>query len=262
MDLSTVEIIGGMRPLDGAAPFASASLIVRERGAPDVIGRISRYEEEGRAIVEPLTREEWRTLCAAEHAHELAEPVPVQMGARMWLLRQSFHGREVALAELRAEGVILDLRHDARTDTHVLVVRENDANRLRDGWARQAFERAEEQARVGRWERALVHAEQAYVVGRGPVAPHWALLALCYERVGRGKRAEGMIQVARRSHGAAFADDVVALRKTIEAQLAVLPPVIARTASGSRGSPFPEIRKAARRSQRDTLENLNRGKAA
>jgi hypothetical protein len=230
LDLHTVDCIGGMRPLTGTAPFASASLVVREREASHRIARVSRYEGETHAVGEPLTPEEWQTLCVSEHAHAFAEPVPIRAGACMWLLRQSFDGRDAALAELRAAGVSLELMYDGRTNTKALVVHENEANPLRDGWAGRAYGLALEQARLERWSRALALAEQAYVLGRGPIPSHWALLTLCYERVGQAKRAEGLVQVARRSHGEAMGDDVVALRGALEAELAGAAPLITASA--------------------------------
>lgn len=239
LNLHTVESIGGMRPLEGSAPFASASLVVREREAPYQIAQISRYEGEEHVIGEPLTPEEWQSLCAGDHAHAFAKPVPIQRGACMWLLRPSFDDRDAALAELRAAGVIIAFMYDGRTDAKVLVVRENEANPFRDGWAERAYALALEQARLGRWQRALALAEQVYVLGRGPIARHWALLALCYAKVDRPKRAEGMVQVARRSHGEAMADDVVALRSALEAELSIAAPGIADSAAA------PPVAKSA-----------------
>jgi hypothetical protein len=259
IDLQAVEIIGGMRPVDGTSPFASASLVVREREAPHRIARVSRYEGEQHAVGEPLNPEEWQALCSGDHAHAFAETVPIPMGACMWLLRESFNGRDAALAELRAAGVILHAMYDGRTDTKVLVVRENDANGLRDGWAEQAYTRAMEQGRLGRWERALTNAEHAYVLGRGPIARHWALLALCYERVGRPKRAEGMLQVARRSHGAAMADDVAALRRALEAELSTPAPTGAQLAAKAPGAaPIAKTRAGWRNDAREQAESYKR----
>ncbi len=219
LEIHRVEAIGGFRPLTGPSPFASASLVVRERSAHTSIVRISRYEGDTFLVGEPLTTEEWDGLCTSEQAHAFAKTVSVQAGATMWLLRPNFFGRDAAFSELRSRGVVQDEAYDGVTGTNVFVVREVEANPLRDGWADHAFERAREQAKLGRWESALAHAEQAYVLGRGPVTKHWALLALCYDRMGRAKRAQGMMDVARRSHGAAMADDMVALRKGLEEEL-------------------------------------------
>ena len=246
LEIDTLDCIGGMRPLDGGSPFDSASVVVADRSAPDRIARISRYEDPSHAVGEALTPDEWRALRAAGHAHKLPKAVPLRSGARMWLLSGAFEGRRVALSDLRAAGVLLDLQHDAASDTDIALVREMDANVLRDGWAKHAFGQAKEWAQRGKWERALSLAEQAWVLGRGPVAEHWALLALCYERVGRGKRAEGMAKVAKRSHGEVMARDMAELRKGLEVELD----------SGSRQSRFAAIRHEAKSSHRAALAGL------
>ncbi len=212
LEIQNLETIGGMRPLDGGSPFDSASIIVRDHRRPELLARITRYEGDDFAVGEALTLDEWRGLCAAGHAHELVAPVPLRGGARMWLLSRGFEDRSVALADLRSAGVLLHLHHDTRSDTDVALVHEASANALRDGWAKRAYDSAKKAARRGKWERALSLAEQAWVLGRGPVAEHWALLALCYQRVGRTKRAEGMLKVARRSHGEVLANDVEELQ--------------------------------------------------
>lgn len=258
LEIEMFDCIGGMRPLDGGSPFDSASVVVRERQPPGHIVRITRYEDEGHAAGEVLTPEEWQGLCAAGHAHAFAGPVPLRAGARMWILSRSFEWRTAALTELRAAGVLLDLRHDAPSDTDVALVRENDANALRDGWATQAYEQAKELAHLGRWPRVLSLAEQAWVLGRGPVAKHWALLALCYDRVGRKKRADGMVKVARRSHGAEMAGDVEEWRKALEAELgAPASPRVVKARSWRE-----ETRHQAQSHHHDSLQQLGLKDAA
>lgn len=201
-----VDFVGAMRPLAGAAPFAAAGLVGREREAPHRIVQLVRYDG-GEIVGEPLTPEDWRSLCDAGHAHAFAEPVAGEAGASLWVLRRNFDGREAAVAELRAAGAAIAEMDDGWT--RVLVVRESKANPIRDNWAHRAHERALAAAEQGQWQRSLPLAEQAYAVGRGPIAPHWALLALCYAMRGRSKRADGLVQVARRSHGQGFAAEVV-----------------------------------------------------
>lgn len=256
IDIDSFECIGGMRPLDGGSPFDSASLIVRDREAPERIARVMRYEDPRHAVGEPLTPQEWQALCEAEHAHAFASPVPLQFGARMWMLAPTFERRGPALQELRLAGVLLEAMHDLRTDADVLIVRENDANPLRDTWAEQAYERSMEEAHIGRWERALSLAEQAWVLGRGPIPKHWALLAVCYDRLGRHRRAEGMIQVALRSHGEAMAGDVRESRETIERALKAPGPAVHPTTRRAQGSWAKQMRLEAHEHKEDTLRHL------
>lgn len=248
LTIEMFECIGGMRPLDGGSPFDSASVVVRNREDHAAIAQVTRYSEPGEAEGKALTQSEWRALCEAGHAHALSLPVPLRAGMRMWLFSKAFEGRAAALPELRAAGVLLsEPVHDTSSDTDVLLVHEVSANRLRDGWAEAAYLRSREEAVIGKWDRALSLAEQAWVLGRGAVPKHWALLSLCYERVGRSKRAEGMIQVARRSHGEQMGRDVIDLRARFAEELPELAPRAA-----------PGVKKARRDWHEDAREH-NRG---
>ncbi len=254
LEMEKFECIGGLRPLDGGSPFDSTGLIVRDRETPEIIARVTRYGDQNEAIGEPLTKDEWQALCVGGHAHELRQPLPLRTGARMWLLSGSFEGRSVALGELRAAGVLLDdLVYDQRSDTYMVLVRELEANPLRDAWAEAAHKLAAEQARLGCWPRALSLAEQAWVLGRGAIPKHWALLALCYERVGRQKRADGMLQVARRSHGEQMARDMAECHRRFAEELpASGSPGLAKT----QGDWKLQIRKEASTSHRQSLEGI------
>ncbi len=244
LEIEKFECIGGMRPLDGGSPFDSASVIVRDREDPERIARVTSYLDQKEAIGEPLTADEWRALCVGGHAHELDQPVSLRAGARIWLLSRSFDGRSAALADLRNAAVLMnELAHDPDSDTHVVLVREVEANRLRDGWAERAHGQAREHATLGCWPRALALAEQAWVLGRGALPKHWALLALCYERVGRQKRASGMFQVARRSHGEQMARDMTTWRDRFAEEL----PAERGAASPGLARPKPEWRQETRR---------------
>ena len=100
------------------------------------------------------------------------------------------------------------------------------------------------------------------MLGRGAIPKHWALLALCYERVGRQKRADGMLQVARRSHGEQMARDMMQWRERLAADLPAAAstesPGLAKTNSDWRR----ETRDEARVHNQQSLQRIGQKSAA
>jgi hypothetical protein len=213
--VSECRIVGAMRPSEGAAPFARAGVVV-EREALGFL-RVRRYVLPDEVEGDLLTGEEWDGLVATEHAHRLAPPIGAVMGAALWLLRPSFERRDAALAELRSSGVLLSEVVSARIGlTWTYLVREPEANPLRERWSARAFAEANELARAGRWKSAHGLAEMAFALDPALSPDKTALLTLVYERLGDKARSEGYLGVARRSRGEAFAKQVEDKRKDIE----------------------------------------------
>lgn len=220
MKTAEYMIIGAMVAPTGKAPFDRAGVVVESKGAPGVFVQVRAYvgadEFEGKS----LDRDEWTSLLRSEQAIAIA-PLAAAPGATFWVLRPGFEGREAALEELRTCGV---LTHDAFRlvdGSFGCLVSERDpaANGLRDRWASESFATALAWAKNNRWDRACVAAARAFVLERAMNPERIALLALTYERCGNPMRAEGYVQMAKRSRGADFATQVIEKRAELERQM-------------------------------------------
>jgi hypothetical protein len=233
--LSGCRIVGGLCPVAGAAPFASAAVVLaREDGEP--LLRVTRYEEPDLADGKLLAEEEWDGLVASEQGQRFPASIPAFPGARMWILRSNFRGRDAALERTRMSGALVHETLDQPGRVWTLVVDARRADPLRDDWAERAAREALRAAEEARWEDARDHGELAFVVDRSMVAEHVALLSVAYARLGRRERSEGYVAMARNSRGEGFAAEVERIREEIEAKVGPKAPRPRFAAEYARGS--------------------------
>jgi hypothetical protein len=219
MKIAESKIVGAMVAPRGKAPFDRGNLVLASAIEPGLFLQVRAYVGSDEIEGKPLVLDEWTSLLKSEQAIEI-EPVNAAPGAAFWVLRPAFEDRDAALEALRTSCALL---HDAfrlLDGSYGCVVSERDpaANGLRDRWADEAFAKALAWAKSNRWDRACSAATRAFVVERAMSAERIALLALTYERCGNPTRAEGYVQMAKRSRGADFAAQVSEKRAELERQ--------------------------------------------
>ncbi len=226
MKIAEHRIVGAMAAPRGKAPFDRANVVVESTVVPGTFLQVRAYLGSDALEGKPLSLEEWGALVKSEQAISLVEPLNAASGAAFWVLRTSFDGRDGALEELRTCGVLLQDVFRLADGSFGCVVSERDpaANEIRDRWAEKAFVEALSWARSGHWERACVAATRAFVVERAMTPERIALLALAHVRCGNGTRANGYVEMAKRSRGADFAAQVIERRADLEQQMQDAPP--------------------------------------
>lgn len=224
MKLDDAQIVGALTLLHGKAPFDRANIVVASRHDPEKLLQVTTYLEEGALDGKILSMDDLRGLVRAEQAILLDPALPVRLGSALWLLRETFDEREAALEELKTSGVLLLDYVRVNDGSWGCLVREPEANKLRDGWASRASGRAFTLARRGNWQGALRAASRAFVLERAMTSDSIAMLALCHDRCGNTVRAKGYVDMARSSRGDAFADAVRKRYEELVSELVESPP--------------------------------------
>lgn len=217
MKTTESKIIGAMAAPKGKAPFDRASVVVASKSDPNAILQVRAYLGEDEIEGKPLDPDEWASLLKSEQAIAI-DPMDAVLGATLWVLRPTFEGRDAALEALRTSGGLLCATFRLTDGSFSCLVSERDPamSALRDHWAQEAFEKALAWAKSNHWERACVAAARAFVVERAMSPERIALLALTHERCGNATRANGYVEMAKRSRGDDFATQVLEKRVELE----------------------------------------------
>ncbi len=218
--LDSCRVVGGMRPVEGKAPFARAAAVLERTGAPGSFLQVHRYTPDD-AEGDLLDLDAWDALQVSRQATSLASSVPAEAHAAVWIARSTFAERQSFLGALASGGALLGQETVARADATLAVVREDIGNPLRDRWAMERFDLAWTCAREARWTECLRLADLAFVLSRGLVVERVALLALAMEREGRKSGGEGLIDMASGSRGVEFGASVRAKRDEFALQSAL-----------------------------------------
>jgi hypothetical protein len=226
VELSKCQCIGAMLPPHGKSSFDEADLIVKT-GANYV--RLTSYLANA-ACGESLSEADWQLLLADGQAlqYDFGQ-LALKTGAVLWAFRSTFEDRDSALLELCNRGVLLapianvPAALPGASDVLALVVR-SDAMGLRERWREHALDLAERHAKLWRWAQALTACEQAFALASELDARILGLLTLSYEREKREKRAAGYLQMAERSKGQAFREEVEAHRDQWKSALPKMAP--------------------------------------
>lgn len=250
MKLEDAQIVGALTLLHGRAPFDRANIVVASVRDPDKVLQVTAYIGNDALDGKVLSGDDFRGLVRAEQAILLDPALPIKLGAALWLLRESFDEREAALEELKASGTLLSDYVRIKDGSWGCLVREPEANKLRDGWASRASGRAFILARRRNWQDALRAASRAFVVERAMTSDSIAMLALCHDRCGNTVRAKGYVDMARSSRGDAFADAVRKRYDELVSELMESPP---------ESGPRPRFRDAMEReSAKGIVSSLGR----
>jgi hypothetical protein len=255
MNVAEHRIVGAMTLSHGRAAFDRAPVVVESGSEPGTFLRVRGYVEPHAFEGKPFDADDWRGLLRSEQAIAIP-PVALVNGAALWVLRPVFHGREAALAALRALGILLyDVVRLTDGSFGCLVHETNDALDLRDRWADEASEEARTSAHHGDWENARTAASRAFVIERAMSPERIAMLSLAHARCGNTVGSEGYVQMARNSRGDAFAQRVLDRRAALEQQLEQPP------RSGPRPRCSTQIQKKSAGGVRNGLARLSDKKA-
>ena len=219
MNIASCRIVGAMTLPHAKGAFDRAGLIVASREPPVTYLQVRAYVGSDEIEGKPLDREDFDALVQSEQAIVLEPPLDLMTGAALYVLRPSFDGRGAALQEVRASGVLLRDKLELQDGSWACLVREPGAGAFRDRWAAEASAQALSWAKDGHWERAKNAASRAFVLERDMSPERVAMLALAHDRCGSGVRAGGYLQMARRSRGDDFAQQIVDKRARLEQEI-------------------------------------------
>jgi hypothetical protein len=192
-------VVGGLRPALGTAPFARGAAVLSD---PRGLLRISGSAGEETSV----SPAEWAAYLAAGQAHRLSRPAPAAPTAALWVLRETFTGRQEFLRAIADAGALV--HREPAGGSVVTVVREDRGGRVRDAIADDYFDAAASACASQEWGRALPLVDLAFCLGRALDAECTALRVLVLTQVGRVVAARGLCEVAERSRGADFGEEV------------------------------------------------------
>jgi len=192
-----------MRSYTGQAPFACATVVLRRSDATWPLLKVASYFPPNEANGVTLSEDEWAILLESQQALELPTLLPATINGGLWLFRPSFGNtrRESVLEELRQSGAQIGQAIPGQGDVIVCFVDQRRGNPLRGRWSTRAFDEAFQAAQNGHLEHAIQHADRSFVLDRGLVARHLALLAILYEKAGLRSEGESYTEMARRTKG-------------------------------------------------------------
>jgi hypothetical protein len=247
------RVAGGMRPAEGKAPFARGAAVLEGTDEPGRFLQVRTYTN-GDAVGDVLDRAAWEALVAAGQGMSLSASFPAEADVAIWILRPSFAERVTFLDQLSGDGALVGLEVARPGGQIVALMDEDKGNPVRDRWAMEQFEAAWQLAHAARWPEALGRADLAFVLSRGLVVERVALLSLAMERVGRKTGADGLLDMAAGSRGAAFGREVREKRDDFARQC----PAVAPSAAPQTGLRFArEIYAAKRRALRRSFTAEN-----
>lgn len=186
------SIIGSMCSLSSSSPFGRDAVVLANDEHPDVRMILGREQADGSVDGERMTDAEWRDLLGCEEALAFSMPIRAAPGAKCWLLRDAFPGREVAAEELRAQAGAV-LHEEARENVLIVVVDEQRAADLLERWSRDAFDHAWRLGQRYQWDHALTFADLAWLTDRSLHLDRVALLVLATEQARGASAAEDLI---------------------------------------------------------------------
>jgi hypothetical protein len=219
--LADYTIIGATVPPQGKAAFVRANVVLQRRSESEARPYLLAFAYVGAEEVDGqlLTAEEWQAFLDGDQAVRL-DGVRADSGIGCWVLRSNFQRREAAVQALRTSGALLRDFYPLAPSSYAFLVRESAANSLRDEWAKEAAREALSWAKGNHWQRACDEAGQAFVLERSMTPERVAMLSLAYEKCENAVRASGYLEMARRSRGDQFGEQVVEKRKDLERELA------------------------------------------
>jgi len=210
-----------MRSYTGQAPFACATVVLRRSDAAWPLLKVASYPSETEALGTTIDKEEWDILLGSQQALELPTTLPAIINGVLWLFRPSFGNtrREAILEELHQSGAQIGQAVPGQGDVIVCFVDQQRGNPLRGRWSTSAFVNAFQAAQNGHLGQAIRHANRSFVLDRGLVAHHLALLAVLYEKAGQRSDGESYADMARRTKGQELYEDI---RRHINVYRAIL----------------------------------------
>lgn len=220
--INRARIIGAVAQPRSKAAFSRGALIV---ASEDAIARVQRYDHAGDVHGPALSVEEVRGLIESGHAIEVPGRLPLTAGGALWVLRRGFPRRDAALADVNASGCLMHDIMAGPDGAWLCLVDETGAaaSALRDRWQGEAMAAARAHGREGRWSQAEAEAEAAFTVARALDPTVMAMLSLAHEKTGREQRARGLFEMARRSRGDAFVDEMRAAGELLRREVASPP---------------------------------------
>ncbi len=211
LQISQCRYVGAMVPPAGKSSFDETSIVVTDGNGTYL--RVDAYVSDS-VTGEAMTYDEWQLLVGDGQATQIGfDDVKIQTGTVLWALRWNFEDRDSALDDLRCSGALIApvnahaVPESAHSNVLALVIRPV-AISLRDKWKERALSNAEQHATLGRWESATAACEQGFALATELDARTLGLLILSYEHQGRLQRAKGYLEVAERSKGTAFREEV------------------------------------------------------
>lgn len=192
--LRNCRIIGSMCALASSSPFGRDAVVLAHAEHPNTRLIVSQILDDGTAVGEQLSADDWRALCESGEVLELAAPVDVGDASRpcSWLLRANFPARAQAAAQLRERAGAV-LHEEFRDDVSIFIVDEVLARPILDAWSRAAFDDAWRLAQSGDWAHAHEHADLAWLTDVSLELDRVALLALAIEHTEGPSAAEDFI---------------------------------------------------------------------
>lgn len=268
MTIANYRVVGALALPEGKAPFDRAPLILASEEEPGRLLQVTAYLEGGEPDGKAFALEDFQALLQSGQAIAFSKPFEASSGVALWVLRRNFAGREAALEELRASELMLRDYLPLPDGSFGCLVRERPAAlELRDRWATQADAEARRHAAEGDWDTARAAASRAFALERAMSPERIAMLVLVYNRQGLAARAQGYLQMARRSRGEAFAAQTEEKLRALESaavqpQPALAAPVPATSQLGPRRPALSAMRQAGRQHVQGGLRRLGNQAAA
>ncbi len=198
-------VAGALTLPEGKASFDRAPLILRSNSNFNKLLQITSYLSDGEPYGKIFTQEDFQALVQSRQAIEFEKPFEASSETVLWVFRPNFINREEALEELRSNDLLLLNYLPLPGGSFGCLVRERDiALKLRDRWATLADTESQKYIDKGDWLAACRAATHAFTVGCEMTPERLARLILIYKYQGLPTRAEGYMQMARRSRGEEF----------------------------------------------------------
>lgn len=206
--ITHAHIVAALVQPTSKAAFSRGQLIVTN--GDGLFVRAQTYDHEAHVQGPALTAEEVHGLIETAHAIALPGSHPLAAGATLWMLRRGLPRRDAALKDINVAGILMHPMQPGPDDSWLCVIDERrpEAAALRDRWHDEATRAAKAHAREGRWLAAENDAEIAYTLARSLDPDTLALLSLTHEKTGREQRANGLFDMALRSRGEAFVEEM------------------------------------------------------
>lgn len=206
--ITRAHVVAALVQPTSKAAFSRGQLIVTD--GDGLFVRAQTYDHEAHVQGPALTAEDVHGLIETTHAIALPGSHPLAAGATLWMLRRGLPRRDAALKDINVAGILIHPMQPGPDGSWLCVIDERrpEAAALRDRWRDEATQAAKVHAREGRWLAAENDAEVAYTFARSLDPDTLALLSLTHEKTGRDQRASGLFDMALRSRGEAFVEQM------------------------------------------------------
>lgn len=210
-------IVAAATPPSSRSPFNRGKPIIKVDD--DLYVRVRDWVEtarEPRVTGQAMTAQEYATLTGAEHFMVLPTPLVPLNDSMVWVFRSNHPRRDAALAEIKSDVFESSTVFDGPEDSKIILVRAGED--LLEQWSSAARFKALGHAGDGAWDAAELEANLAFATSPTMRTDHLGLMIVIYEHQRRITRVEGMMTMALRSRGPAFADAVAAERDRFRAR--------------------------------------------